>query len=167
MSTAAVLEAVRRSAGDTLPALLRPLTPAERRALVPELTALRREVRGWDWSRWQERECIRRGLLLAGAACHTGAAAAASWIAARDLRTDNPARRTALLLDVLADRDPAWLGDIAHRLAARAATAEEDYPLIRELVRRADCPLPTGDAFVHGWVREMSTGGPGRSAGRG
>ncbi|CAL9361987.1 hypothetical protein SUDANB120_00685 [Streptomyces sp. enrichment culture] len=167
MSTAAVLEAVRRSAGDALPALLRPLTPAERRTLVPELTALRREVRGWDWSRWQERERIRRGLLLAGAACHTGAAAAAAWIAARDLRTDNPARRTALLLHVLADRDPAWLGDVAHRLAARAATAEEDYPLIRELVRRADCPLPTGDAFVNGWVREMSTGGPGRSAGRG
>ncbi|MFJ7261140.1 DUF6493 family protein [Streptomyces globosus] len=167
MSTAAVLEAVRRGADDTLAALLRPLTPAERRALAPELAALRREVRGWDWSRWQERERIRRGLLLAGAACHTGAAAAASWIAARDLRTDHPAQRTALLLRVLADREPAWLGDVAHRLAARAATAEEDYPLIRELVRRAGCPLPTGDGFVRGWVREMSTGGPGRSAGRG
>ncbi|WP_438317030.1 DUF6493 family protein [Streptomyces sp. HUAS TT3] len=161
----AVLDAVHAGRTDRLPGLIKHLSPADRRALVPELTALRREIRGWDWSRRADSERIRPALLLAGAGCHTGAAAAASWIAARELR-DAGGSGNAALLKVLADRDPAWLGDLAHRLAARAATVEGQYRLIRELLLRApdDCPPPTGDPFVHAWVRHMSYGGHTGSA---
>lgn len=155
-----VLDAVRAGRTERLPRLLGPLTPAERRTVLGELTALRREVRGWGWDRGSERDRIRGGLLVAGAGCHTGAAAAAAWIGSRELRDwrEPPA---ALILELLADRDPGWLGDVAHRLAARAATAEADYPLIRELVRLAGCPVPTTDAFVSGWVRSLGPHGPG------
>nr|WSW57956.1 DUF6493 family protein [Streptomyces sp. NBC_00998] len=151
-----MLEAVREGRTDLIPRLLKPLTPPERRELLARLADLRREIRGWDWNHWQERDRIRSGLLVAGAGCHTGAAAAASWIGAPDLR-DGQQAPTGLLLDVLADRDPGWLGDLAHRLADRPATAEADYPLIRELVRLSGCPVPTTDAFVHGWVRSIFT----------
>ncbi|MFD0270850.1 DUF6493 family protein [Streptomyces sp. NPDC127106] len=156
----AVLDAVHAGRTDRLPGLIKHLPAAERRALATELTALRREIRGWDWSRRAERERIRPALLVAGAGCHTGAAAAASRIAARDLSEPGGSRRAALL-KVLADRDPAWLGDLAHRLAARASTVDGDYQLIRELLQRApdDCPPPTGDAFVQAWARQMSFGG--------
>ncbi|MEU2391145.1 DUF6493 family protein [Streptomyces sp. NPDC007369] len=157
---ATVLDAVRAGRANLLPGLIQPLTAAERRTLVPELTALRREIRSWDWTRRVDRERMRSALLVAGAGCHTGAAAAASWIAARDLR-DPSGSVYGPLITVLADRDPAWLGDLAHRLAARTATASEDYHLIRDLLLRApdDCPPPTGDAFVHAWARHMSFGG--------
>ncbi|KJY44985.1 hypothetical protein VR46_17335, partial [Streptomyces sp. NRRL S-444] len=151
-----ILEAVREGRTDLIPGLLKPLTPPERRELLARLADLRREIRGWDWNHWQERDRIRSGLLVAGVGCHTGAAAAASWIGAPDLRDGEPLP-TGLLLGLLADRDPGWLGDLAHRLADRPATAEADYPLIRELVRLAGCPVPTTDAFVHGWVRSIFT----------
>ncbi|MBW5483926.1 hypothetical protein GPJ59_19070 [Streptomyces bambusae] len=155
-TTREILDAVRAGRGDRLPALLQPLDVPARRALLTELTALRREVRGWDWNRWQEREEIRPGLLVAGAACQTGAAAAAAWIGARDLRRWGSAPADPLLT-VLADRNPAWLADVAHRLAARAATAADDYRLIAGLVRIAGCPVPTTDAFVHGWARSVNS----------
>ncbi|MFD7627352.1 DUF6493 family protein [Streptomyces sp. NPDC059851] len=156
----AVLDAVHAGSTDRLPGLIKHLPAAERRALVPELTVLRREIRDWDWSRRADRERIRPALLVAGAGCHTGVAAAASWIAARELREPGGSRNGALL-KVLADRDPAWLGDLAHRLAARAATVEDDYHLIRALLQRApgDCPPPVGDAFVQVWAQQMTFGG--------
>ncbi|NXY94956.1 hypothetical protein HYE82_11230 [Streptomyces sp. BR123] len=165
-AASAVLDAVREGRTHLVPGLVKPLTAAERRALVPELTTLRREIRGWDWSRRSEYERIRPGLLVAGAGCHTGAAAAASWIAARDL-WDTRESVNGILIDVLAARDPAWLGDLAHRLAARTATVESQYRLIRELLLRApdDCPAPTGDAFVHAWARQMAHRGHGGSTG--
>ncbi|MET9882040.1 DUF6493 family protein [Streptomyces sp. NPDC006430] len=151
-----ILDAVRDGRTDLIPGLLGPLTPSERRELLTQLVDLRDEIREGDWNRWQERDRIRRGLLVAGAGCHTGANATASWITAPDLR-DGRQLPTALLLDLFADRDRRWLADLAHRLADRAETAEADYPLIRELVQRARCPVPTTDAFVHGWVRSIFT----------
>ncbi|MCB5182934.1 DUF7824 domain-containing protein [Streptomyces antimicrobicus] len=146
-----VLDAVRAGRDHELPGLVGPLDPPARRALLAELKALRAEARGWEWDRWRERDALRAGLLVAGAACHTGAAAAAAWIGARDLRRW-PGLPTDLLLDVLADRDPAWLGDVARRLADRAATAADDYAFISGLLRISGGPVPTTDAFVHGWV---------------
>lgn len=151
-----ILEAVREGRTDQLPGLLKPLTAPERQELLARLALLRAEIRGWDWSRWRERDRIRSALLVAGAGCHTGATAAADWIGAHDLR-EGQEFPTGPLLDLLADRDPGWLGELAHHLAENTATAEADYPLVRELVRIADCPVPTTDAFVHGWVRSIFT----------
>ncbi|MEU4951555.1 hypothetical protein [Streptomyces lavendulae] len=146
-----LLAAVREGRTAELPALLGPLDRDRRKALLAGLKELRGELRAAGWARWQERDLMNPALLVAGAGCHTGAAAAAAWLGARDLRSWRQLP-TDLLLDVLADRDPKWLGDLAHRLAARSATAEQDYPLISALVRLAGCPMPTTDGCVEGWA---------------
>ncbi|MFE7380173.1 DUF6493 family protein [Streptomyces zhihengii] len=146
-----ILTAVRAGHTLRLPALLAPLDRAGRRELLAGLKELRAELRASGWDRWQERDRVSPALLVAGAACQTGAAAAASWIGGRDMRRRRriPDRE---LLEVFGDRDPRWLGDLAHRLAARSATAQDDYPFVLELVRRAGCPMPTGDGCVEGWA---------------
>lgn len=153
-----LLAAVREGRRDDVPGLLEALGPAGRKAALGELKALRKELRGWGWERWTERRSVSRALLVAGAGCHTGAAAAAAWIGARDLR-DWERLPYGMLLDLLADRGPEWLGDVAHRLAGRAATAEEDYLLIAGLVRASGCPVPVTDGFVHGWADAVASGG--------
>ncbi|MET9432195.1 DUF6493 family protein [Streptomyces sp. NPDC003036] len=153
-----LLKAVRAGRRDDVPALVKGLDPAGRKAALAELKELRKELRGWDWDRWQERRHISRALLVAGAGCHTGAAAASAWIGARDLR-DWERLPTGMLLDLLADRETGWLGDVAHRLAGRAATAEEDYPLIHELVRLSGCAVPVTDGYVHGWADAVAQRG--------
>ncbi|MFC6512528.1 hypothetical protein ACFQFR_06005 [Streptomyces goshikiensis] len=80
-----ILDAVRAGRTSLLPLLIKRLTLPERRALLPELTALRKEVRDWDWARRREHGGVASALLVAGAGCHTGAAAAAAWIGSRDL----------------------------------------------------------------------------------
>ncbi|MCK8677536.1 DUF6493 family protein [Streptomyces lichenis] len=151
-----VIDAIRAGRHASIASLVARLSPARRRELSGELPALRKELRDLGWNDWERRDGMRVALLLAGAGCHTGAATAASWLGSRVLRDWN-GLPTERLLGVLADRDPAWLGDVAHRLAARTSTAEEDYPLIRALVRLAGCPLPTSsDGFVHGWAQDMA-----------
>ncbi|MEU6484278.1 DUF6493 family protein [Streptomyces sp. NPDC046887] len=150
-----VIDAIRAGRHASIDSLVARLSPDGRRELAGELPALRKELRDLSWNDWERRDGMRVALLLAGAGCHTGAATAASWLGSRVLRNWD-GLPTERLLAVLADRDPAWLGDVAHRLAARTSTAEEDYPLIRALVRLAGCPLPTSsDGFVHGWARDM------------
>ncbi|MFE2248030.1 DUF7824 domain-containing protein [Streptomyces lavendulae] len=146
-----LLATVREGRAAELPGLLASLDRDRRKALLAGLKELRGELRAAGWARWQERDLMSPALLVAGAGCHTGAAAAAAWLGARDLRSWRQLP-TDLLLDVLADRDPKWLGDLAHRLAARTATAEQDYPLISALVRLAGCPMPTTDGCVEGWA---------------
>ncbi|NGN69960.1 hypothetical protein G5C51_39490 [Streptomyces sp. A7024] len=122
-----------------------------RRSLLPELKELRAEYRreeGWS-DNWRER---RLALLFAGAGCQTGAAAAATWLAARDLRRWSRALPHEHVVRVLRHRDPGWLGDVAHRLAARPTTAAEDYEVIRALAERSGGPMPATDGFVEGWA---------------
>lgn len=151
-----ILAAVRAGRTRRLPELLKPLDRDLRRDLLAALKELRGELRAAGWDRWQERDLMSPALLVAGAACQTGAAAAAAWIGGRDMRRGRRLPESALL-DVLADRDPKWLGDLAHRLAARPSTAQEDYGLIRALVLRADCPMPTTDGCVEGWAMTSQT----------
>ncbi|MEU9702485.1 DUF6493 family protein [Streptomyces sp. NPDC047981] len=146
-----LLTAVRAGRVDAVPGLLKELDPGDRKKALIELKALRTEVRGWDWSRWNQQVPIQKALRVAGAGCHTGAAAAAAWIAGRDL-ADWGRSASGQVLEVLADRDPAWLGDVAQRLAERPTVAESDYALVRELVTRAGCAVPTTDGYVLGWT---------------
>ncbi|MFE1805561.1 DUF6493 family protein [Streptomyces sp. NPDC059533] len=149
-----ILAAVRAGRVNALPGLLKPLDRQQRRELLAELKTLRADLRSQGWDNWRERDLASRGLVVAGAACSTGAAATASWMAARDLRRWQ-ALPTGVLLDVLSDREPRLLGDLAHRLAARAATAEQDYRLIRELVGLAGCAMPTTDGCLEGWASSL------------
>ncbi|MFB7917300.1 DUF6493 family protein [Streptomyces sp. NPDC056061] len=147
-----LLTAVRNGRAHEVPALLEPLDPAERRAALTELKALRKEVRDWQW---QEQQKAHRALLVAGAGCHTGAASCASWLGSRDLQGwGRPSH--GLVVQALKDRDPAWLADVAHRLAARPTTAEITYELIAGLVRLAQCPVPTTEGFTRGWADSVS-----------
>ncbi|MBD0716067.1 hypothetical protein BU196_19225 [Streptomyces sp. CBMA370] len=146
------MAAVRAGRAKEVPALLEPLDAAGRKAALVPLKALRAEVRSWGWKRWDEANRVRRALQAAGAGCHPGAAAAATWIGGRDLlswrREDG-----FLVLKVLEGRDPEWLADVAGRLATRPAVAESAFGLLRGLVLRSGCPVPTTDGYVLGWVR--------------
>ncbi|MFE5483135.1 DUF6493 family protein [Streptomyces sp. NPDC056527] len=150
-----LLITVRAGRDEAVPGRLKELGPGDRKAALAELKALRTEVRGWDWARWNEQTRVQRALRVAGAGCHTGAAAAAAWIGGRDLN-DWGRSTTDLVLGVLADRDPAWLGDVAQRLAERPAVAEGDYRLVHELVLRSGCAVPTTDGYILGWTAEMT-----------
>ncbi|MER5796342.1 DUF6493 family protein [Streptomyces sp. NPDC001980] len=147
----AVLEAVRAGRAGETALLVRKLTDAERRALLPELQALRKELRAAPWESRSERSYP--ALQVAGAMCHSGAAAAATWIAGADMRWRQAP--VDLLLKVLADRDTGWQADVARRLAARPVSADVPFPLMAGLVRRSGCEVPVTDAYVVGWVRHI------------
>ncbi|MFF9350370.1 DUF6493 family protein [Streptomyces sp. NPDC014734] len=147
-----LLTAVRNGRAHEVPPLVGRLDRDGRRAALTELKALRKEVRDWPW---QEQQRTHKALLVAGAGCQTGAASCATWLGGRDLVSwgRSPYR---LVVDVLKDRDPAWLADVAHRLAARPATAEITYDLISGLVQLAQCPVPTSEGFTRGWAESVS-----------
>ncbi|QIQ05942.1 DUF6493 family protein [Streptomyces liangshanensis] len=153
-----LLDAVRAGRVEDVPGLLKPLTARERAAGLRELKALRAEVRDRPWTRWQERRRLRDALLVAGAGCQRGAASAVAWLGAADLRGGD-GLPDALLAEVLSYQDPAWLAEVAHRLAGRASTAQEDYPLVAALVRLAGCPMPVTDALTRGWVDAIAMSG--------
>ncbi|MDN3027711.1 DUF6493 family protein [Streptomyces sp. S.PB5] len=146
-----LIEAVRGGRTAEVVGLLDGMTDAERRAFFPELKELRKELRADRWDAPARR--AHPTLHVAGAACQTGAAAVASWLAASDMRWSQA--KPATLIDVLGDRDPEWLADVAHRLAERPASADVPYELMAGLVRLAGCPAPTTQAYVEGWVRHI------------
>ncbi|WP_046730042.1 DUF6493 family protein [Streptomyces humi] len=147
----AVLEAVRAGRAGETALLLTKLPDAERRALVPELQKLRKEIRATSWAERNER--MYPALQVAGAMCHTGAAAAATWIAGADMRWRQAPVET--LLKALADRDTGWQADVARRLAARPVSADVPFELMAGLVRRSGCEVPVTEAYVVGWVRHV------------
>lgn len=147
-----LLNAVREGRLDDIRALLARLDRSERKAGLDELKTLRKEARGWAWG---ERTRVRKALLVAGAGCHTGAAGCAAWLGARDMR-DWAHSPYPWVLEVLGDRDPAWLADLARRLAARAVESDAEYRLVVELSRRAHCPLPASDGMVRAWAERVS-----------
>ncbi|MFI1226404.1 MULTISPECIES: DUF6493 family protein [unclassified Streptomyces] len=148
-----LLTAVRAGRHHDVPPLVLRLDRPGRRSALAALKELRKEVRSWDW---QRRDRIRKALLVAGAGCHTGAAGCAAWIGGRDLRdwTRSP---YPLILASLGDRDPAWLGDLAHRFAGRSALSDEEYAFVAELARIARVPIPVTDNLVAGWSERVGT----------
>ncbi|MFD8909265.1 hypothetical protein ACFV0K_31295, partial [Streptomyces sp. NPDC059586] len=148
-----LISAVRNGNHHAVPPLVLELDRAGRRAALAELKELRKEARDWEWQR-QDR--IRKALLVAGAGCHTGAAGCATWIGGRDLRSWSRSPYP-LILVALGDRDPVWLGDLAHRLAGRAMDSEAEFTFISELARMAGCPIPTTDSVVEGWSDRISS----------
>lgn len=149
-----LLRAVREGRAEAVPELVGTLTDAERRTCLPVLKSWRKTTRN-NWG--DGHTALRAALLLAGAGCCTGAAAATQWLVGGDLWWAN--RDSSLVLKTLGDRDPEWLGQVAHRLAERRTVAEREYPLIVQLVRAAGCEPPTTDGFVLGWERSIPVHG--------
>lgn len=147
----ALMQLVRAGRTAEVVSLLDGMTDAERRSHFAELKALRKELRAAPWESDARR--AYPALLVAGAACQTGAAGVASWIAAADLRWSGAS--PGVLLHILSDRETDWLADVTHRLAQRRVTAWVPYELMAGLVRLCGCPVPTTDAYVRGWVDHL------------
>ncbi|MEU1402923.1 DUF6493 family protein [Streptomyces sp. NPDC005728] len=151
----ALTETVRAGRTAETLRLVTGMTDAERRACLGELKELRKELRAVPM--WESRsQRVLPALHLAGAACHTGAAAAAAWLAASDLRWSQAPVDS--LLRALEARDTGWLADVAHRLAQRPTSASVQYELMAGLVSRSGCEVPVTDAYVIGWIRHISSG---------
>ncbi|MFF7947634.1 DUF6493 family protein [Streptomyces griseorubiginosus] len=153
----AVVAAVLEGRTRDLSGLLKVVPDAQRRALLPELKRIQRSLSAPTRDLWVGLNASRmlQAVLVAGAACNTGAAAAAQWIASSDPTSVAPAW-TDLLLDALAGRDPEWLGAVAHRLAERRAVVEGMYECVDGLVRLSGCAVPTTEAFVRTWLSKQS-----------
>ncbi|MFP8885630.1 DUF6493 family protein [Streptomyces mangrovi] len=148
----AVLLAVAHGEPKRLPEPIAALSDGQRRSCVPHLKTWRARLRN-EWGLGFRPR--RRALVIAGAGCHTGPAAAAGWLAHDDLAWLEGAEAAALLA-VLTDRPASWLGDVAHRLADGRPSAEGDWPryaLAERLILLSGCPVPTGEVFVRDWVR--------------
>ncbi|WP_328507645.1 DUF7824 domain-containing protein [Streptomyces sp. NBC_00391] len=148
MSSQALISAVRSGNLSDLVALVDGMTDGERRACMPELRQLRKELRAEPWDFRAQR--AYPALHAAGAACQMGAAAVATWLTGSELRWRQAP--PSVLIDVLGDRDPDWLADVVHRLAERPLSADVPYELMAGLVRLAGCPVPTSEAYVRGWM---------------
>ncbi|MEU4104550.1 DUF6493 family protein [Streptomyces tanashiensis] len=146
-----LLAAVRAGESGEVPALLEPLDAAAREAALVRLKALRAEVRAGKWATPPDApDRIRGALYVAGAGCLPTAAAAASWLGARDLQIR--AEDKPLALAALGDRDPEWAADLAGRLAGRRAVAEHSYALLHGLIVRSGYAVPPTDGYVTGWT---------------
>ncbi|CCK31693.1 secreted protein [Streptomyces davaonensis JCM 4913] len=147
-----LMDAVRAGRIAQVVSLLDGMTDSERRLVVPELKALRKELRADRWSERGRR--VLPSLHLAGSACQTGAAAVASWMGATDFMwaPASPKR----LIDILADRDLDWIADVTHRLAQRPTSARVPFQLMTGLVQLSACRVPTTDAYVQGWLMHVS-----------
>ncbi|MFI1975473.1 MULTISPECIES: DUF6493 family protein [Streptomyces] len=152
-----LVEAVRAGSAEEVPALLNPLGAAERRAALAHFKALRTEVRRWT-GREREAAGVQRALYVAGAGCHPGVAAAATWLGGRDLLPWR-SQDGDLVLRVIGGQTPEWLAELAGRLAARPSVAEDSYGLIRGLVERSGRAVPESDGYVRAWAREVTPGG--------
>ncbi|MFE9836931.1 DUF6493 family protein [Streptomyces sp. NPDC005551] len=146
-----LMEAVRAGRTAEVVSLLDGMTDAERRACLPGLRQLRKDLGAAPWNAESRR--AQPALHAAGAACQPGAAAAAGWLVGADPRWSQAS--PGLLLDVLGDRDPAWLADVTHRLARRPPSSGVPYALMAGLVRLSGCAAPTTDAYVQGWMEHL------------
>ncbi|MCE7080677.1 DUF6493 family protein [Streptomyces sp. ST2-7A] len=140
--SAALVSAVEEAAQREIPTLLADLDDAARRALVPELKRLRRE------NRWR-RPGIHRAAHLAGAGCHTGAVACATWLAARGEFFEW--RDTTPFLEVLAGRPPEFLAKVVERFADRSELQPWEVDLLIRLADAAGVEPPPTEGFVAGW----------------
>ncbi|MFJ9444073.1 DUF6493 family protein [Kitasatospora sp. NPDC101235] len=145
-----LLTAVRSGRLAWIPELLAALDAAQRRACLPALKELRKELRQ-DWSR--ERAEISARLLVAGVGCHAGPAGAATWLAGSDFSSRDWARNS-VLHQVVEAQPVEWQVEVVTRLAARPVRSwgSSMYPVMEAVVRRTGCEVPRGEAFVRGWM---------------
>ncbi|MFD5560082.1 DUF6493 family protein [Kitasatospora griseola] len=149
-----LVAAIRRADFDEVARLVGGLTPPQRRAEVPGLKALRRELRDSIHSR----AGAGTALLVAGAVCHTAPSGAAEWIGSGDFEGVERWHRPPLggLLD---GQDTGWQREVALRLARRPGDRESwgpstAYRIAEHLLRASDTPPPTDPGFVVEWMTD-------------
>ncbi|MFI1524793.1 DUF7825 domain-containing protein [Kitasatospora cineracea] len=144
-----VIERVRAGDADGVARELAGLTSAQRRECVAELKEVRREV---DEEPWLKRDVVQ-ALMVAGAGCHTAAAAAAAWLCGGPWSRQDDSWDQPALLTVIEDRPLQWRSTLVAALARRQATSwgSKAYLLVEHLVRTTGCDVPTTDGFVTRW----------------
>ncbi|MFF2616968.1 DUF6493 family protein [Kitasatospora sp. NPDC058046] len=149
-----LLTTVRSGRLARIPELLAGLDTAQRRAALTALKALRKELRQ-EWSR--EATETRGRLLVAGAGCHAGPAAAATWLAGSDFGVRDWARNS-VLHQVVEAQPVEWQVEVVTRLAVRPVRNQgwSMYPVMEAVVRRTGCEVPRGETFVRGWTDRVS-----------
>ncbi|MGX2998485.1 DUF6493 family protein [Streptomyces sp. JNUCC 64] len=143
-----LLAAVRLGRLQAVTTLLPRMPKSERRAALPELKALRKELRQSAWSDPSRKSYP--ALHAAGAGCHSGAADTAAWLAGADMRWQAAPPKT--LVTLLSDRDPEWQREVLRRLAERPATARIRYELMAGLAELCGGQPPLTDSYVRGWL---------------
>ncbi len=149
-------------------AFVRKLDDTQRRALAGPIRTYARELlgqrafSGGSAIPFEVGRARAYALRVAGAGCFTGADATAAWLARRDLQGWSfqlgPDKQTVAVLEVLRDRDPSWLADVARRLAGRLRSGDRQetnrvvWTTTATLVRHAGIDPPSTDGFVYGWV---------------
>ncbi|WP_394620369.1 DUF6493 family protein [Lentzea sp. JNUCC 0626] len=120
MSFGRIQELMEAEAFAALSEALNSLTPAERKALAPDLVAFEKKMRAGELSgQYCESMAIAAAGLLQGAATLT------SWLVRYPIRFDSwtdqggHAAATSALVDVLRQRELPWLPDLVTRLAAK------------------------------------------------
>ncbi|MGW2400849.1 DUF6493 family protein [Kitasatospora sp. NPDC001664] len=133
-----------------------PLTTAQRRALLPELKALRQELR----DDWRLRSTAAPALMVAGAVCHSAPSQAAAWLRAAEFEGATDWHRPALrrLIDAQPD---TWRAEVAARLAEHRRRRvgwgfSVTFQVTEYLVRTTGCPLPLTDSLVLNWAEDRS-----------
>ncbi|GAA4636950.1 DUF6493 family protein [Actinoallomurus vinaceus] len=162
--------------------LARGLSDEERRPLVTPLKEYERRLRR-DWQlRWSN---SGTAVTIAGAACLSGAAALAPWLARGRLQdhvqpwlapTDaspvvvvawqnrpEPYDVVGAVIDILIGREATWLPGLIGRLAERLRMRNWDdqllWQLVNGLTERTGIDPPLADGFVTGWVGEHAVNG--------
>ncbi|MFJ2194253.1 DUF6493 family protein [Kitasatospora sp. NPDC087861] len=146
-----LIELVRAEDIDGIVRELVGLTPDQRRAFLPELKVIRKEIRDAEWPAPDGKP-----VLIAGLGCHTSPSGAADWIGGPGLGWSEVSRHPALLA-VIESQPLEWQHDVIARLAERRPGRWwGEYRLLEHLVRTTGCPVPTSDEFVLSWVHERS-----------
>ncbi|MFK0191283.1 hypothetical protein [Kitasatospora sp. NPDC090308] len=139
--------------------LVEAMTEVRRRAELPRLRKLRRELRDGEHARGG----AVTALLIAGAVCHSAPSGAADWIGGRDFDVRSWAQPP--LLALLDARPVHWQREVALRLARRPAdrTGWGDptpYEIAEHLLRRSGTPPPAEPGFVTEWMRDRGDPAP-------
>lgn len=134
----------------TLDLLVR-ATEEERRAFEAQLVPYLEQTRPEQW--WSfSRPTPGPALSVAAVGTAPSAARAAAFLCRRRVRAEWRQLPVDAMVEMAQARGVDWLGDVAVRLAARLDDDTVAWQRIAALVREAGGPVPTGDAFVTGWI---------------
>lgn len=133
-------------------AWLRRAEEKQRRAAFAELVAAARQTEDWQTS---QRRAPARIIALVG--CASTAKKAVAALHRGQLRWGLRAAHPRPVLEVLRLRQVPWLGEFAQLMADRLPLdggwdAAAHWQLVDVLVRESGCDVPTGEAFVAGWI---------------
>ncbi|QLY33808.1 DUF6493 family protein [Nocardia huaxiensis] len=152
---------IRRDDAAAVVAAVQGLDEATRKEAAGKLAGL---IRRWDdirdWEAWQR---TNQNLLIAGAACLSGPAAAATWLMRSNLELRwniDVAKVAGMVFEATTFRGTEWQLEVARRMAAklrgtanRADTELRHWRIAAEIFIRTNTEPPTDDGFVLVWVR--------------